>query len=850
MFKAALRSLFAHKLRLSLTAFTIVLGVAFVSGTFIFTDSLQSAFDSLFDQKQPDAVVSAHTNFSSSARAGGQPTAANDSLPDRLQTQITAIPGVASSTPEVTVDNVLVLGTDGKVVGSQGSRAVGRSWVANPLINNLSLTKGVLPAGTGEVALLDSTATQAGASIGSVVAIVTPTGTVRPRVTGLLSRSVSGTLGGTVVVFDLPAAQKLLVSANRVSNFLVLADAGVTQDQLAARLKASLATSVVGGVDVQTGAQRTDELANRIKTGFGFFNTFLLTFGLIALFVAAFLIVNTFSMLVAQRTRELALLRAIGATRRQVQLSVILEAAAVGVIAATIGLAGGVAVSRLLTFLLDRLGVSLPSTPLVLAPRTIIFGYVVGLLVTVLSAWGPARRASIIPPVAALRADVSLPAASLRSRRVVGVVLAVLALVLANRALHVVDDANRSAVLIGVSALAALIAAIALAPAMARPLVKALGRPLPRRPVTRLAVENGRRNPRRTGATASALAIGLALMSAVGVINASAKASVASIVDNTIGADFVVLGERFQPFAHQVYRSIADTPGTSAVTYVRQIPVQIKGERALMTGVDPQLLPQVVNLQMVTGSIADLALGETIVDQKRATSLGLRVGQELSATYLNGTGTLRLVGIYKDAGAYQGYLVTHAQLTANGSRELDTAIYIRVAPGADPAAVRASLEKSLASSGAIRLQNQSDIKTEINSQFDALFGFVYALLALAVIVAFLGIVNTLLLGVYERTRELGLLRAVGTSRKQMRRMVVLEAVLIAIFGALVGLVLGIAYGALLRKALEPQGITELAIPWGQVAFFVILAVVGGAVAALWPAIRASRLNILAAISTE
>ena len=642
----------------------------------------------------------------------------------------------------------------------------------------------------------------------------------------------------------------MLLSPGRVSDFLVLSEPGLSQSQVAARIKTSLTKSVPGGVDTQTGAQRTDEITKRIQDGFGFFSTFLLTFGLIALFVAAFLIVNTFSMLVAQRTRELALLRAIGATRRQVQSSVILEAALVGLVAATLGLVGGVGVSKLLTFLLEKLGVSLPSTPLVLAPRTIVFGYVIGLLVTVLSAWGPARRAARIPPVAALRDDVSLPVTSLRVRRVIGVVLALAAVLLAWQALHVVDDANRSALLIGISALSALVAAIALAPAMARPLVKVLGLPLPRRPVSKLAIENGRRNPRRTGATASALAIGLALMSAVGVINASAKASVTSIVDNTIGADFVVLGERFQPFPHQVYRELANTPGTSVVTYVRQIPVQIAGDRSLMTGVDPIALPQVLNLQMISGSIADLALGETVVDQKRANELGLKVGQQLNATYLNGKGTLRLAGIYKDSGFYQGYIVTLPQLAAIGSRELDTAIYIRVAPGTNPATVRASLEKSIGASGAVRLQDQSDIKSEINSQFDALFGFVYALLALAVIVAFLGIVNTLLLGVYERTRELGLLRAVGTSRKQIRRMVVLEAVLIALFGAVVGLGLGIAYGALLRKSLESQGVTELAIPWGQVGFFVALAVVGGAVAALWPAFRAARLNILAAISTD
>jgi putative ABC transport system permease protein len=555
-------------------------------------------------------------------------------------------------------------------------------------------------------------------------------------------------------------------------------------------------------------------------------------------------------MLVAQRTRELALLRAVGASRGQVRRSVLAEAAVLGVLAAVLGLVGGIVVSQGLRLLLKGFGADLPSGPLVLEPRTIVVSLVVGVLVTLVSAYVPARRAAVVPPVAAMRDEVNLPVQSLRVRTVIGAVLLLAAVLLARAGLASVDDGERAATLVGVSALCALIALIALAPILGRVVLRVMGAPFAGSAVGKLARENGRRNPRRTAATASALAIGLALMTAIGVIAASTKASVAAVIDDTIGADYVVFGVKFQPFTHDVYLATQDTPGTSAVTFVRQVPIKVQGEQSVLTGVETDVFAQVVDLSMQEGSINSLGLGETIVDDKTAADLGLSVGQQIEGTFVNGTSPLTLRGIYTAAGPYVGWITTIPTLTSIGSRELDSAVYVRVAEGTDPVTVQAALETEIEAFPSVALQDQASLKDQVNQQFDRVFGFIYALLALAVIVAFIGIVNTLALSVHERRREVGLLRAVGTSRSQIRRMVVLEAVLISVFGAALGVVLGAVYGALLQRVLEPQGITELAIPVGQIGWFLALAVVGGMLAALWPAFTASRLDVLRAIASE
>ena len=851
MLRAALRSLLQHKLRLSLTLLAIVVGVAFVAGTYIFTDSLKKSFDALFQAPQPDVTVTVGAGVPQAGQGGGGGGGgAGDqvaTLPASLIPTVAAVEGVAAAYGTVGANGALVIGADGKVVGQAGPPARGTTWVPDSSISSLTLANGEAPTGPDQVALLEATAEAAGVGIGDTVRLETPAGTMRPTVVGLVTRGVSGSDGSTLAVFDLPTAQRqLLQTTDAVTGISVRADPGVSQDDLAARITAVLPDDV----RVLTGAQRSADIAERLESTFSFINTFLLAFAFIALFVAIFLIFNTFSMLVAQRTRELALLRAVGASRAQVRRSVLAEAGVLGLLAAVLGVVGGILVSQGLKLLLRAFGADLPSGPLVIEPRTIVVSLVVGVVVTVISAYVPARRAAIVPPVAAMRDEVSLPVRSLRVRTVVGAVLLILAVVTARLGLGTIEDAERAAQLVGVSALCALVAIIALAPMVGRGVLLVLGAPFAGSAIGRLARENGRRNPRRTAATASALAIGLALMTAIGVIAASTKASVASVIDDTIGADYVVFGAKFQPFTPDVFEAIKDTPGTAAVTFVRQVPMKVQDEQSVLTGVETEKFPLVVDLTMQEGSIAGLGLGDAIVDDATAKELGLKVGATVAGTFVNGTSTLVLRGIYTAAGPYTGYVTTIGTLASIGSRELDSAVYVRAAEDADQDGVRASLDRELAAFPSVTLQDQASLKDQINGQFDRVFGFIYALLALAVIVAFIGIVNTLALSVHERRREVGLLRAIGTSRPQIRRMVVLEAVLISVFGAALGVALGLVYGSLLQKVLEPQGITQLAIPTGQVGLFLALAVVGGLVAALWPAFTASRLDVLKAIATE
>ena len=851
MLRAALRSLLQHKLRLALTLVAVVVGVAFVAGTYIFTDSLKQSFDALFTAPQPDVIISPGSTFDANGGGGGGGAgAAGDvtpTLPQADVTTVSTVAGVKAAYGLVFADGAIVIGKDGKVVGENGPPARGGTWVPDPSINPLTISTGRAPVGSHEVMLLESTATAAGAGVGDTVRIETPGGRLDATVTGLVTRGISGSDGSTLTVFDLPTAQKYLLQAtDKVTSISVKAEPGVSQTTLAA----SITSALPKGVKIQTGAQRTADISERLQTAFQFINIFLLTFALIALFVAVFLIFNTFSMLVAQRTRELALLRAVGATRAQVRRSVLAEATVLGLLAAVLGVLGGVVVSQGLRLLLKGFGADLPSGPLVIEPRTILISLVVGVIVTLVSAYLPARRAAIVPPVAAMRDEISLPVRSLRIRTVLGVVLLVLAVLLARRGLALPDDGTRASQLVGLSAFCALVAVIALAPMLGRGVLRVLGAPFSRSAIGRLATENGRRNPRRTAATASALAIGLALMTAIGVIAASTKASVASVIDTTIGADYVVFGAKFQPFTPDVYDALKDTPGTATVTYVRQVPMKVDTKTSVLTGVQTDKIGSVVDLQMQQGSIADVGLGDALVDDGTAKDLHLTVGQTVDATFVNGKSKLTLVGVYKAAGPFTGWISSIDTLMSIGARELDTAVYVKVAPGADTAAVRAELDKRLAAYPTVKLQDQASLKEQINTQFDRVFGFIYALLALAVIVAFLGIINTLALSVHERRREVGLLRAVGTSRPQVRRMVVLEAVLISLFGAALGVVLGLVYGALLQKVLEPQGITELAVPGGQIVLFLLLGIVGGLVAALWPAVTASRLDVLKAIASE
>ncbi len=474
----------------------------------------------------------------------------------------------------------------------------------------------------------------------------------------------------------------------------------------------------------------------------------------------------------------------------------------------------------------------------------------IGVLVTVVAALSPALRASRIPPMAALRDDVALHAKSLRVRAIGGAILLLLGLGVMVAGALVGGSSGSS--LVGIGVLGALIGAIVVSPAIAGPAVRVLGFAFPRLfgTVGSLAVENAERQPRRTAATASALMIGLALVSALTIFATSAKSSINQIIDRTVGAEFLISNQAQRPFPEQVAKDVAAVPGVGSVSPVKLLPALVNGQPGALVGIDPATYVGMANLSFTQGGLADLGTDGMVVDTEAAAGNGLKVGDLATVQLTTGTKDFRVVGLYKAAGAFSGYVVPTAALASAGVSSGDSFVYARAASDADLTAVQAAITSTLAAYPTVQVLSQAEFKEQITSSVDQILLVMVMLLSLAILIAILGIVNTLVLSVVERTREIGMLRAVGALRRQIRSMVVLEALVIAVYGAVIGLVLGVWFAVALQRTLTEQGIEVLDIPWPQLVAFLVLAGVVGIMAALWPAFRAGRLNVLQAISTE
>jgi putative ABC transport system permease protein len=843
MLRSAWRSLLHHKLRLVLSGVAIVLGVGFVVGTLIFTDTLNSTFTNLFADTTSDVVVTPEQDVGGRGFAGTVAT-----LPAALLADIQAVDGAAKAGGQVLIDGIAIVDRDGAVLGTPGAPTFGSNWDDDQELTPFRLEDGRGPAAPGEVALDSVSAEKAGYVVGDTVPMVGPDGTLEASLVGIFRYGTSGNLAGaTIAAFDTAVAQDLLLDgADAYTEIDVVAAEGVTQESLATGVRA-----VVGeGVTVQTGQEAADEATAQITEGLAFVNIFLLVFAGIALFVGTFIILNTFSMLVAQRSRELALLRALGATRSQIVRSLILEAAGVGLVGALLGLLVGVGVAYGLQGLFAAIGAEIPTEGLVLLPRTIVVGLVIGVLVTVLAGLAPAIRASRIPPMAALRDDIALPARSLHVRAIVGSILLLLGL--AAMTAGAVIGGGSGSQFVGLGVVAALVGAIVVSPAIAGPMVRVLGFAFPRMfgTVGSLAVQNAERQPRRTAATASALMIGLALVSALTIFATSAKTSITQVIDSVVGADFLVSNQTQRPFGAEVAEAVAAVPDVALVSPVKLVPSLIAGEPSALVGVDPATFGDVVTLTLASGSLADLTSGGLVVDSQTATDNGLTVGDAVAVQFASGSADYTVTGVYEPAGRFSGYVVDSESVIAAGADPGDSVVYVKAAPDADADVVQAGITAALADNPTVQVLSQVEFREQITSSVDQVLLVMVMLLSLAILIAVLGIVNTLVLSVVERTREIGMLRAVGALRRQIRTMVVLEALVIAVFGAVVGLVLGVWFAVALQRTLVDQGIAVLDIPWLGIVAFLAVAGIVGVLAALWPAFRAGRLNVLEAISTE
>jgi putative ABC transport system permease protein len=848
MIRLTLRNLFARKLRLVMSALAIVLGVAFLAGVLIFSHGLGHTFDNIIKGSTPDAVVRPVGTDSF-----GQSSPSTLTITPAAVAELASLPEVARADGSVDGAGLFLLDKHGKLVGGQGAPTLAFNHSGSPNMLGeqiLELRSGRWPQASDEILLDHSAADRGGYRVGDTVKVIAPQGDpIRSlRLVGTADFNGGGTAGAILVIFDTPGAQRMFLGGRDAYTSVSLTAAdGVGQAQLVAAAKKVLPS----GFTAVTGDKVVAESQDAVGQFLGVISTFLLVFAIIAVIVGGFIIVNTFSILVAQRTRELALVRALGASRRQVTGSVLLEALVTGLVATTLGIALGWGLARALAALFRAFGLDIAGDALTLTSRTIVLSYAVGVLVTLVAAYLPARRAARVPPVAAMRDDAVPRERSLRRRTLVGAVVLAVGAAIAIAGLF--DPPGNDAAWIGVGAVLWILTVAAISAALGRPVLVLCRGVFQRLFGTsgRLAGENALRDPRRTGATASALMIGLALVSLIGILAASLNGSVNDLVDKEFKADFVVQSAAFTPFPTEVGDQLAEVPGVGSVSR-QQFAV------ARLGGVDGKTTYIMANDDQLTRTYDfDVDAGRTtlhgdeaFVTTDTAKEHGWRVGSRITLAFPGGaTLTPTVVGIIEPSVVVGNINVPLDRLAAAGVQRQDSSLSITLAPGADAAAVHRALDKVVAPLPIVSVQDKQEFGDSIRGQVNQLLFMIYGLLALAIVIAVIGIVNTLGLSVIERTRELGLLRAIGLTRRQLRRMVTLESVAIAVLGAVLGMVLGVVFGVLLRQALS-KDLTSLGVPLGQLVAFLVVAVVVGVLAAIVPAIRAGRLDVLRAIASE
>jgi putative ABC transport system permease protein len=848
MLHASWKSLLARKLRLLMSGFAIVLGVAFVAGSLIFTDTLGQAFTKIMAGSVGDVVVRPV------GAVNDQNTQSAKTLPASLVKSLATVDGAARVDGSVSAVGVFVIGRDGKVIGAQGAPGIAVNFSDAPAahgVQGLSITSGRPPAKAGEITLDPVTADKAGYKIGDTVPMVTSGAqpSLKATMVGVGKFGGGGLAGASLTTFDLKTAQQLFEGGRDVYNGIwVTARDGVSQAELRDQVKALLPA----GVEAVTGDKAADEAASEINQALSFISTFLLVFAGVSLVVGTFLIINTFSILVAQRSRELALFRALGASRRQVSRSVLFEALVIGFVGSTVGLALGFVLATGIKALFAAIGLDLSGSPLVFEPRTALIAYLVGILVTAFAAYLPGRRASRIAPVEALRDDVAMPESSIRRRAGIG--LAMTALGGVALVVGLFTSITNALVYIGGGMLFVVVGVAIASPLLGRPVVALVGI-LYRRmfgTVGRLAAQNAMRNPRRTAATASALMVGLTLVSMMAVFGQSTKASVDKTIADSFSADYVVSNAIGVPFSPAIVDQVKKVPGVGAVARFRFVAAKVGADSTQVGGIEPVPFAKAMKVKMDTGRIGALSGQTLLVESKLARQKGLVVGDKVTMSIAGNVASYPVVGTFEALPGITGwqYLTSLQALSAAGVVPADNFAYVVRAPGSDAATVRAGIDKVVAGLPTVTLKDQAEFAAEQRAPVDQMLALIYALLGLAVVIAVLGIVNTLALSVIERTREVGLLRAVGLSRRQLRTMVRLEAVIISLLGAVLGVGLGLVFGVALQRSQADSGVEVLSVPFVQLIIFVALAALVGVLAAVWPARRAARLDVLRAITTD
>ena len=835
MFAFTIKQIAARKLRLLTTAFAVLLGVAFMSGTLLFTDTIGATFDSVLSDV--DAGVDAYVRAPSDIATGfGQGPRLDASIADT----VAAVDGVDQVALRIN-GYARIVGPDGIPVGDIANNpAFGMNWVTVDRLNPWVISSGRAPANDDEIVIDQTSADLSGYQPGDVATVLTKEIPRKFTISGIAKfGELDSPAGATAVLFTDMTAAKVLASPGQASAIAVTADDGVSQQAITAALAAALG----GEVEVISGAALIAENQASLAADFAGFRTILLVFALVAILVGAFIINNTFSITVAQRTRDMALLRAIGASGRQVKRSVLIEAAIVGILASVAGLVAGVGVAIGLKALMSQFGIDLPDGPLAISNSSLALSFGVGVTVTTLSAWLPARRAARIAPIEAMRSVSVDDSAGSNGRTALGAVVTAAGVGAVIGGLTV--DAST---LVGAGALATFAGVAILGPVLARPAAHLLGLPLRLRGVSgEIATRNAMRNPKRTARTAASLMIGVALVGFITVFAASTKASIAGSLDEEfVGTHIISDGgyDNTTGLSPELATKLRDQPGIDIVSQARVAPAVVNGTPTdAFFAFDATTIDQIFELGSIDGDLHALGTDGIAVSANEAEHNAWNIGSSVPVTFTGSHTTFVVKAIYTSAADWVGAsFVDIDAFTANGLDALDYRIYV--------SGREAAITAVTATEPSAIVQDREAFIDSKNTHIDTMLGLFYAMLGLAVFIALLGIANTLTLSICERTRELGLMRAVGMSRAQTRSIVRWEATIIAVFGSTLGLAVGTFFGWVVVRALADEGIDTLAVPVASLSIVTLIAAAAGATAAILPARRAARLDVLTALVAQ
>jgi putative ABC transport system permease protein len=853
MWSLTLKGLLAHKTRLVTTIVAIVLATSFLAGTLVLTDTIGKTFDNLFADvyRGTDAVVRGKAEFEGPQNSGDQRARVDASLVDA----VSRVKGVDVAEGSIFGYTRLV-GSDGEALGNpeMGAPTLGMSWSETRALNPFRIVDGRAPRSDDEIVIDKKSSGDGDLQVGDTTTVLTQNPPEQKKIVGVAKFGTANSPGGaSVVLFPLDEAQRLVAEPGKYDGISVVGD-GVSEDELVRRIRPVLPN----GVEVISGAAITSETQSDIRDALSFFDTFMLVFAIVALLVGAYMIFNTFSITVAQRTRESALLRALGATRRAVFGSVLLEAVVIGAVASLMGLGLGIVVALLLKALLTALNFDLPGGGLVISGSTIAITLITGTVITTIAAASPARKAGKVAPVAAMR-DVSVGSSGYGSKEriIVGALVIVLGVVCLFAGLF--GDVENAIAIVGAGTLLVFFGVSILGRTVALPLSRFIGWPLPRlRGMTgEVARENAMRNPKRTAATASALMIGVGLVSFITILAASTKTSIDASIDRGFTGDYIVTsgGGMTGGVDRSLSERASSVDGVDAATGISLGSVKAAGSVTQVIGLDPETGFQVIDVDPKRGSPRNLDADTIGVHEDTADEKHLEIGDSVPIVFKDaGPQKLRVALIYGEqhpAGVTGvDYVMSTDAYDRYFANRLDNTVFIKLGAGANQARVERELKQLVKEYPGAKFLDEAGYKKEQGKAVDQVLALVYALLALAIFIALLGIGNTLALSILERTRELGLLRAVGTTRSQLRSMIRWESVIIAVQGAAIGLLIGVFFGWALVEALSDQGVDHLKIPVLNLVVVVVLAGLAGVGAAILPARRAAKLDVLRAVVTE